>query len=128
MCRLVFNLALAPCPRYSTTWEVTQLLSYIRSWGGNENLDLKTEYREAGDASCLSLIRLEGNEEYTGQRDATLYKSGKAGKITCEVLIVSFKETVICPITCLRSYERRKKSDMLFVVRVPIPLSHHHPL
>ena len=51
-----------------------------------------------------------------------LAKQSRPGKMTHEVFIASFEDPAVCPVACLRSYERvtrgNRKSDNVFLATV----------
>ena len=56
----VFNLR-PPCPRYAVTWEVTQVLACVRSWGDNVKLDRKHVTRKLVVLLALVLAHRSSN-------------------------------------------------------------------
>lgn len=137
VCRLlrgVFNIR-PPQPRYRGMWEVPKLLSHIRSWGNTDALSLKQLSRKlvvllalvlANRSSDLARLSLKGKRYSRGcviLNCDGLAKQARVGKFKPEEVIVApFEDKAICPIACLRAYEKRtsdyRKSDRLFLAIV----------
>ena len=129
-----------PKPRYSQTWDVTQMPAYLRSLGGNETLSLKLLTQKL--AMLLALV--------LGHRSSDLVRLTLCGRsyipegvtLLCKgivkqtrpgnekslqpVVIASFEEEPLCPVACLRVYEEAtakfKKDEaamQLFLAVVP---------
>ena len=140
----VFNCR-PPQPRYSQTWEVSQVLSYIKYLGPNEHLSLKLLSRKlvvllalvlAQRCSDLCRLSLQGRK-YSAEgavlRCTGLAKQARPGKEgSLQPAVVSYftEDPSLCPVLCLKGYEkvtapfREKENLQLF----PATVSPHHPV
>lgn len=129
-----------PKPRYSHTWDVTQMLSYLSGLGSNESLSLKMLTQKLAMLLALvlghrssDLVRLTlRGRSYTPEGAVLpckgLAKQTRPGneKSLQPVTIASFEEELLSPVACLQSYEnatmefRGKEETMqLFLAMVP---------
>ena len=136
--RAVFN-SRPPQPKYSETWEVSKVLSYVRSLGSNEALSLKFLTRKlvvllalvlASHCSDLIRLTLKGRKYSAGGAELKcncLSKTAKPGQEKCtqSVHLVSFdQDLLLCPVRCLKAYEgatakfRQKDASQLFLTTV----------
>ena len=134
-----------PKPRYDHTWDVTQMLTYLRSLGSNEGMSLKLLTQKLTMLLALvlghrssDLVRLTLNgHRYTPEGVVLpckgLAKQTRPGNEQSlqPVTITSFEDELLCPVACLRVYEsatskfRKSESSMqLFLAMVPP----HHPV
>ena len=109
-----------PKPRYSQTWDVTQMLAHLRSLGGNEALSLKLLTQKLAMLLALvlghrssDLVRLTLHGRSYIPEGVTLPCKGLAKqtrpgneKSLQPVVIASFEEELLCPVACLRVYEK----------------------
>jgi len=142
--RGVFNCR-PPQPRYSQTWEVSQVLSYIKSLGPNEELSLKLISRKlvvllalvlAHRCSDLGRLTLQGRK-YSAEgavlRCTGLAKQARPGKeesLRPAVISHFLEDALLCPVLCLKAYERatasfRKKDSMQLFLAINSP---HQPV
>lgn len=116
----VFN-SRPPCPKYSVTWEVDVVISYLRSLGPSEDLSLKMlslklvvlmALASAGRSSDLHALDLRFRR-YTPEGVIfvlpTLTKTRRSGPPK-ESFFCTFEEELLCPVHTLRVYERRTDS------------------
>ena len=115
----VFN-SRPPQPKYTEMWEVSRVLSYIKSLGSNEALSLKLLTRKlvvllalvlASRSSDLIRLTLKGRKYSAGGAELRcigLSKTAKPGqeKSMQPVFLVSFDTDLsLCPVSCLKAYE-----------------------
>ena len=108
-------------PRYAETWEVSQVLSYLRSLGPNEDLSLKLHSQKlvvllalvlAHRCSDLSRLTLQGRKcsaEGAVLRFTGLAKQARPGKVSSlrPAVISPFPEDpLLCPVSWLKAYEK----------------------
>ena len=142
--RGVFNCR-PPQPRYSQTWEVSQVLSYIKSLGPNEELSLKLISRKlvvllalvlAHRCSDLGRLTLQGRKYSTEGavlRCTGLAKQARPGKeesLRPAVISHFLEDALLCQVLCLKAYERatasfRKKDSMQLFLAINSP---HQPV
>jgi len=110
---------------------VSKFLTHIKGWGDNEKLSLKQVTRKVAVLLALvlahrswDLVRLS----LRGRRHTQDGQQSRPGNLTPEVFVASFKEEAVCPVRCLKVYERltsaHRKSEMLFLATV----SPHNPV
>ena len=103
-----------PAPKYSFTWDVNSVLSYLDSLGDNASLNLKmltlklvtllalTSAKRCGELSRFNVKYMRVEDDTA---TFTLPHLSKTGKANCKVVFTNFKENInICPITCLSHY------------------------
>ena len=116
----VFNRR-PPEPRYAETWEVSRVLSYLKSLGPNEDLSPKLHSQKlvvllalvlAHRCLDLSRLTLQG-KKYSAEgavlRFAGLAKQGRPGKESSlrPAVISPFPEDpLLCPVSCLKAYKK----------------------
>ena len=109
-----------PQPRYSETWDVTRVTSYIESLGDNENLSLAdlthktvmllalTRPSRSADLSHLDLTFRRYLPEGVAFQQTKLAKQARQSKPTVEFFFPAFAPNhILCPVTALRAYEDR---------------------
>ena len=112
----VFNLR-PPCPKYSFTWDVDTVLTYLCSLGPSENLSLKNlslklvtlmALASANRSSYLHALDLNFHR-FTPEGVLfilpTLTKTRRSGPPK-ESFYCSFKERTLCPVLTLQIYEQ----------------------
>ena len=120
---------------------MAELLSHIRAWGADDTLSLKLLSRKL--AALLALVLADRSSDLVrlslrGQRRTPegvalqcmgLAKQARPGNFNPqEAIIAAFEDKAICPVACLRAYEKRtsafRQSDKLFLAMV----SPHNPV
>lgn len=111
-----------PKPKYSTTWNVNDVLNLLRSWGSNKLLNLKKLSLKL--TMLLSLCTAQRGQtiwriSVSGLRfdqDGVLcymkhlLKHNKVGEPLSVIPIAAYdREELLCPVTCLKEYLRRTK-------------------
>ena len=124
-----------PEPQYSTTWDVSIVLSWIKKLGKNEDLSLKDLSGKL--ALLMALVSANRTSElqaldlrfrvYTPEgvrfKLASLTKKRKAGAPVRECFYVSFtKDTCLCVVQCLKAYEEATKNHRHMRPDIPAPL------
>ena len=110
----IFNLR-PPCPRYTSSWDVSAVLDFITAQGENESLSLKQvtkltmlmALKSAGRSSDIHGLDLKFRKftpqgvEFTIAKLTNTRKSGPPKQI----LFPAFQSCrVLCPVACLRHY------------------------
>ena len=109
-----------PKPKYSQTWDVTKMLTHLRSLGDNETLSLKLLTQKLAMLLALvlghrssDLVRLTLCGKAIPQRVSRYLAKGLAKqprpgneKALQPVVIASFEEELLCPVACLPVYEK----------------------
>ena len=111
-----------PLPRYTSTWNVDSVLSYIRGLGSNQDLSLKqitwkttmllalTRPSRSADLANLYVTERRYTPEGVVFYPHTLAKQSHQGKPVAEFFFPSFMDDIrLCPAT-LRVYEERTQS------------------
>lgn len=135
----VFNQR-PPQPRYTHTWDVAKMLTYLKSLGSNESLSLKLLTQKLAMLLALvlghrssDLVRLSlSGHSYTPEGVVLpcngLAKQSRPGneKSLEPVVIAAFEDRLVCPVACLQEYQkstaefRKKETAMqLFLAMVP---------
>jgi hypothetical protein len=109
-----------PVPKYTTTWDVQQVLTHIEGWGPNEGLDdshlthktaMLLALTSAGRSSDLQAIDLDYMADRGDSIEFTLVaptKTSKPWKPKPVLKITGFEERPgLNPVTCLRTYIAR---------------------
>ena len=109
-----------PLPRYTCTWNVQTVLSYISSWGSNDSLSLKqlswktamllalTRPSRSADLSQLSLSGKQYKPAGVTFTPSSLAKQSRQGKPITEFFFPSFQhDSGLCPVVTLKAYEER---------------------
>ena len=124
-----------PEPQYSSTWDVSMVLSWIKKLGKNEDLSLKDLSGKL--ALLMALVSANRTSElqaldlrfrvYTPEgvrfKLASLTKKRKAGAPVRECFYASFtKDTCLCVVQCLKAYEEATKSHRHMRPDIPAPL------
>ena len=112
-----------PQPRYSETWDVTRVTSYIESLG-DDSLSLAdlthktvmllalTRPSEAADLSHLVLTFRRYLPEGVAFQPTKLAKQARQSKPTAEFFFPAFAPNhTQCPVTALRAYEDRTRGS-----------------
>ena len=147
VCRLlkgVFN-SRPPQPRYKQTWEVAQVLKFLKEQGPNEKLSLKDLTHKLAMLlalvlahRCSDLVRLSLQGRRYTPEGVSLIPRGVAKqsapgreKALQPIWIPVFPEDqLLCPVSCLSAYEKATESfrgqgtDCLFIATV----SPHKPV
>ena len=118
----IFN-SRPPAPRYTYTWEVRTVTSYLESLGPNEQLSLKQLSRklafllastsaERGSELVAHDLRFKRfHPEGVSFNLPELTKSVRVGKSLKTSFHASFPENkLLCPCSCLREYEIRTQA------------------
>ena len=109
-----------PLPRYTCTWNVQTVLSYISSWGSNDSLSLKqlswktamllalTRPSRSADLSQLNLSGKQYKPAGVAFKPSSLAKQSRQGKPITEFFFPSFPhDPGLCPVVTLKAYEER---------------------
>ena len=109
-----------PLPKYTCTWNVQRVLSYITSWGSNDSLSVKqlsrkmamllalTRPSRSADLSQLSLCGKQYKPEGVSFAPSGLAKQSRQGKPITEFFFPSFPhDSGLCPVETLKAYENR---------------------
>ena len=117
----IFHLR-PPEPKYSHTWSVSQVLTYIKSLGNNEGLSLKllslklvtllalTAPDRSSDLAKKDLRFRVYYPEGVSFRLPGLSKTSKPGDSPKSSFHASFEEDKdLCPVSCLKCYETNTK-------------------
>ena len=117
----IFHLR-PPEPKYSHTWSVSQVLTYIKSLGNNEGLSLKllslklvtllalTAPDRSSDLAKKDLRFRVYYPEGVSFRLPGLSKTSKPGDSPKSSFHASFGENKdLCPVSCLKCYETNTK-------------------
>ena len=117
----IFHLR-PPEPKYSHTWSVSQVLTYIKSLGNNEGLSLKllslklvtllalTAPDRSSDLAKKDLRFRVYHPEGVSFRLPGLSKTSKPGDSPKSSFHASFGEDKdLCPVSCLKCYETNTK-------------------
>ena len=109
-----------PLPKYTCTWNVQGVLSYISSWGGNDSLSMKqlswktvmllalTRPSRSADLSQLSLCGKRYKPDGVSFLPSGLAKQSRQGKPITEFFFPSFPhDSGLCPVQTLKVYEDR---------------------
>ena len=115
--RGVYN-ARPPQPRYTTTWDVGQVLHHISSLGRNRDLSLKqlshklvlllalANASRASEIYALDIRYMSRSREGICFAIADLTKTARPGKKR-SIYYPSLKEERLCPVNALSEYLRR---------------------
>jgi hypothetical protein len=109
-----------PVPKYTTTWDVEQVLTHMEGWGQNEELDdshlthktaMLLALASAGRSSDLQAMDLDYMADKGDAMEFTLVahtKTSKPWKPRPVLTIREFEDRPdLNPVTCLRSYIAR---------------------
>ena len=108
-----------PQPKYSSTWDVGQVLRYIGSGGPNQNLTLKQLTHKVATLFALSnasrvseihgldLRYMERAEGVVSFKLTKLTKTARPGKALGKVHYLPFEDTCLCPVSALDEYLNR---------------------
>ena len=112
-----------PQPKYTTTWDVGQVVGHLRSLGQNESLSLKqltmklvlvmalVQACRASELAALDLKYRVYRPEGVAFSLGTLTKKRKAGSPPNQMFFGAFPEDErLCVATCLKLYEERTKA------------------
>ena len=112
-----------PQPRYSETWDVSQVTSYIESLGETESLSLAdlthktvmlmalTRPSRSADISQLDLRFRKFLPEGVSFQPTKLAKQSRQSRPMAEFFFPAFTPTpLLCPVATLRVYEERTQS------------------
>ena len=133
----VFN-ARPPRPKYADTWDVSRILTLLKSWVKNETLSVKLLTRKLVVLlalvlahRCSDLVRLLLQGKKFSAKDVELQCTGLAKtakpshmKSLQSVVIAGFdQDLTLCPVKCLKAYEQatapfRKDNQQLFLAVV----------
>ena len=107
-----------PQPRYSQTWDVNKITTYLNSLGDNANLDLPdltmkltillalTRPTRSSDLTSLDLRFRRYIPEGVVFRPTKLAKQSRPEKEIAEIFFPSFPHNpILCPVHTLRAYE-----------------------
>ena len=111
-----------PQPRYSATWDVSQVTAYLESMGNNDNLPndqlthktvillALTRPSRSTDLANLDLDHRRYSPEGVTFIPTKLAKQSKQSKPLTEFFFPCFPgNKLLCPVTTLRAYEERTK-------------------
>lgn len=111
-----------PQPRYSETWDVSKVTSYLESMGNNDTLSIGdlthkavmlmalTRPSRSADLAGLSLDHRKYSPEGVTFAPTKLAKQSKQSKTLTEFFFPSFPgNKLLCPVTTLRVYEERTR-------------------
>ena len=109
-----------PLPRYTSTWKVEQVLTYIKAMCSNQDLSLKqltwkvtmllalTRPSRSTDLSNLDLTGRLFKPEGALFAPRTLAKQSRQGKPIANFFFPCFPDDLnLCPVTTMRAYEQR---------------------
>ena len=112
-----------PQPRYSSTWDVSKVTSYLVSLGNNESLSLQdltlktamllalTRPSRSMDLVNLDIRYRQYSPEGVTFHPAKLAKQSRQNKKIADFFFPCFKDnTLLCPVQTLRTYEQRTQS------------------
>ena len=115
----IFNTR-PPIPRYTSTWDVQTVLSYLESLGPSTNLSLKllslktvflmaiTRPSRSIDLAHLDCKRLQSNTGGITFLPSVLAKQSRQGKPIEEFFFPKFPSNIVlCPVSTLRAYLER---------------------
>ena len=105
-------------PRYTYTWDVSSVTSYLESLGPNEQLSRKLAFllaitsAERGSELVAHYLRFKHfHPEGVSFNLPELTKTVRVGKPLTSFFHSSFPETkLLCPYSCLREYEMRARA------------------
>ena len=121
----VFN-SRPPCPRYSFTWDVDVVISYLRSMGPTEQLSLKdaslklvtlmalSSANRSSDLHALDLEFRHFTPEGVVFVLPTLTKTRRSGPQK-ELFYSKFEDNRLCPVCTLEVYEEKTQGLRLKV-------------
>lgn len=111
-----------PQPRYSETWDVAKVTSYLEHLGNNASLSLNdlthktvmlmalTRPSRAADLANLSLEHRKYSPEGVTFAPTKLAKQSRGNKALAEFFFPSFPDnTRLCPVATLRAYEEETR-------------------
>ena len=117
-----------PLPRYTSTWNVEVVLSYLKALGHNSSVSLKhltwkttmllalTRPSRAADLSNLDIKGRQYRPEGVAFLPHTLAKQSRQGKPIKEFFFPSFPDDPdLCPVMTLKAYEERSGVTKLLV-------------
>ena len=112
-----------PLPRYTCTWNVQTVLSYLSTWGSNDSLSVKqlswktvmllalTRPSRSADLSQLNLSGKQYKPDGVSFAPSSLAKQSRQGKPITEFFFPSFPhDPGLCPVVTLKVYEARTAS------------------
>ena len=111
-----------PQPRYTETWNVATVTTYLESLGDNEKMSLNdlsyktvmlmalTRPSRSADIANLSLRHRKYSPEGVSFQPTHMAKQSRPSKAITEFFFPSFSgNPLLCPVTTLRAYEDRTK-------------------
>ena len=135
-----------PQPRYSASWDVSEVLSNVQTWGSNDDLSLNhlswklvlllalTRAPRVGELQALDCRHMQRLPDGVLFRLSTLTKTQRSGGPHTFFFPSFPSDARLCPVRCLTSYLARTASfrpsaqeshaDPLFLA-IPAP---HHPV
>ena len=130
----MYNLR-PPQPKYSKTWDVEIVLRYLRSMELNDKLTLKAlsqklallfalvEASRSSELQALDLRFRVYKPEGVRFQLPTLTKKRKVGTPPKELFFTAFpSDKKLCPVACLREYEKRTEDKRSSSKKEPRPL------
>ncbi|XP_040266255.1 uncharacterized protein LOC120980933 [Bufo bufo] len=112
------RLARPPQPRFSTTWDVSLVLSFLSSWPDNSALSLRQLFAKLLALFCLisckrvSDVRALDFDARSFTPEGVTFNISRRTKTNIRsVSYPSFPSApVLCPVACLREYESRTRA------------------
>lgn len=110
-----------PKPRYSTTWNVNDVLVLLKSWGPNNVLKLKKltlkltmllslcTAQRGQTIWRISVSGLKFDQDGVLCHMKHMLKHNKVGEPLSVIPIMKYDDALLCPVECLRMYLRRKR-------------------
>ena len=111
-----------PLPRYTSTWKVDMVLSYLKALGPNKDLSLKhlswkttmllalTRPSRSADLANLDITGRQYKPEGVAFTPCALAKQSRQGKPITEFFFPSFADDLhLCPVEALKEYEGRTR-------------------
>lgn len=104
-----------PRPKYSTTWPIENVLELLKSWGPNDQLNLRRLSKNTAMLLALTTF-LRFSELATIVSESVVFslsgvsfrlarprKAQRSGPL-CSFRIETFQDPLLCPVACLRRY------------------------
>jgi integrase len=130
-----------PRPKYSSTWNVKEVVSMLASWGPNDQLNLTQLSKKLATLLALatflrvselsSILRQSVNFSSTGV-SFSLGRPRKAqhGGALRTIVVDKLSDPLICPVQCLGNYiyttdvKRNEKNGIFLLLGVIAPYNH----
>lgn len=124
-----------PKPKYNTTWPIENVLDLFKSWGPNDQLNLRRLTKKTAMLLALTTF-LRCSELAAIVSDSVVFslsgvsfrlarprKAQRSGPL-CSFSIETFEDALLCPVNCLRRYIQettkvRGTDSLLLIGTVP---------